>query len=535
MRRGTTLVELMIAVAIAGLIAAGIQSAIVVAMKSVPNSQGSAQTTIQGSRILDRLVTELEGAVFITEHTSTTLGFTVPDRNADGIPERLRYAWSGVAGDPLTLQYNGGTPVTIASSVKLFSLSLKSQSVAETYPAAGVEDSTESLLLDYYSTSNVLNQDVKTTEWYGQYFTVTLTGNAMAWRPTRVQVMARRNMVPSSTAVQMRPTTPGLTPTTTVLEEQSLSSNVLFASYAWKSISFSTVDPIASGSGIGLVMLPQSNSPSLTAASTSSFPGMLKTTNSGGAWTYDSGRSLMSQLYGKLIRSTGTQTVNSTYLLSTALSLQLASSAPVLQATATTLNHPELLSGLWELKFDRNPTTADVNGDGAADWSVVGGGTFDTGTVSGGQWTTSSTSLQTSPGNDFAKTTIVDLRMQNTSVGGDGATFSINALRSGSTCAPILVKLALQNDGTQTLTLMKKSTDAATQNLISVTSIPAQAVDVHLVIDPTTTSVYLNVNGVQRGTFAITRYSSSDSSRAAIIGAQGSSANFSYARVRVLE
>src|SRR5689334_18643361 len=105
-RRGATLVELVIAVAIAGLIAAGIQSAIFIAMKSVPNSQGNAQSTINGSRILDRLVTELESAVYITERTATTLGFTVPDRNGDGIPERLRYAWSGTPGDALTYQYN---------------------------------------------------------------------------------------------------------------------------------------------------------------------------------------------------------------------------------------------------------------------------------------------------------------------------------------------------------------------------------------------------------------------------------------------
>ncbi len=151
-----------------------------------------------------------------------------------------------------------------------------------------------------------------------------------------------------------------------------------------------------------------------------------------------------------------------------------------------------------------------------------------------GFWQTSGVQLSTNPNCDFAKTTIIDVDFQNTSAEGNGATFTINALRSGSTIAPILAYLKLQTDGIQTLTFLTKTNDATPKTLINITGLAAQAVLMHFVIDPIANSVNVNVNDVQYGNYPLTRFASADGNRNAILGASGSNAEFSYARIRVL-
>ncbi|MDB5385550.1 MAG: hypothetical protein JWM11_1196 [Planctomycetaceae bacterium] len=530
-RGGSTLLELLLAVSIAGVVAAGIQSSIFVAMKSLPSSTGIAQSSIQSGRTIDQIATELESAIYITEHTATTLGFTLPDRTGDGIPERVRYAWTGVAGGPLTRQYNGGTVVTLAPSANLFTLTPNYTTVSETYTGLAGEDAVESLLIDYSTGTSTSNKNVTSSTSMGQYFTMTLPANAYAWRPTRVQFMAKKSSSNAVTQVQMRPASGSMTPTSTILEQYTLADTSLTSSYAFQSFSFTTLSPIAPGGGICLVLARQSGTTSMVAQDNSGA-GELSGLSS---WSYSSSKALNCQLFGKLSRSGIPNSYNSNYLTSMGIALRISPTASVLQTTGAALNHPELLSGKWELKFDQTPTTVDMNGDATADWVVHGGGTFNANSLVNGIWTTSGTLLDTAPGNDFAKTTIVDLRLQNTTTGGNGATFAINALRSGTTCAPILAYLKLQADGTQTLTVSKKTNDSTTQTLVNVTGLPGSAVDLHLIIDPIAAAVCIKANGVERGTFAVTRFNSSDASRTVTIGASGSTARFSYASIRVLE
>jgi len=532
-RRGATLIELVMTVAVTGLIAVGIQSSIFVAMRSLPNSQTGVQATIRASKIVDQLATELESAIYISEHTATTLGFTVSDRTGDGIPERIRYAWTGTPGGALTRQFNGGASDVLVSSVNLFNLTPSFTSVTEEYTGLAGEDPVESLLIDNSTGSGSSNKSVTSSTTMGQYFSLTLPANAYAWRPTRVQFMARRSSVPAVTQVQMRPAYSNLTPKNTVLEEYTLTNSQLSNSYDWVSVDFTQLQPLGSADGICLVLERTSGSTSVVVES---IKGDGELTNSFlNFWSYNSKRSINCQLFGKFSRSGLPKSFNSNYLTAMGIALQTSSTAATLQTTGAALNHPELLSGKWELKFDQDPTSVDINGDAINDWIVRGSGAFDTSKLAGGVWTTTGTVLETAPTCDFIRTTIVDLRFQNTTVGGDGATFAINALRTGNTCAPILANLKLQSDGTQTLTILKKISDATSQSLINITGLPNQAVDLHLIIDPVLSAVCVKVNGVERGTFSVTRYASTTAGQTASIGASGGTARFSYACIRVLE
>ncbi|MBM4074622.1 MAG: hypothetical protein FJ267_03150, partial [Planctomycetes bacterium] len=75
------------------------------------------------------LLADLQRATGFTERTAKAVTFTVPDRDGNGRPETLRYAWSGTAGNPLTLQVNGGPVQNIALNVQQFALSYQTKSL----------------------------------------------------------------------------------------------------------------------------------------------------------------------------------------------------------------------------------------------------------------------------------------------------------------------------------------------------------------------------------------------------------------------
>jgi hypothetical protein len=334
----------------------------------------------------------------------------------------------------------------------------------------------------------------------------------------------------------MQPANVNCVPTSTIYETYNLAQGQLVTNYAWQTQPYTTLSPIASGGGICLVMQWKQGTTAMTLQSCNNYTGLLKSTTNGSTWSLDNTKCLVSQLYGKLTTSSGTKSLNSNYLTSMAVALRPTSSTSTQQSTAPLLNHPEMLTGKWELDFTKYPTTVDINGDAAMDFVVHGGGAFDPTKMGTNLWRTSGVQqLDTNPGNDFAKTTIIDLKMQNTTAGGTGAQFALNALRSGSTCAPVFVNLALQADGTQTLTLNKKTNDSTTVPIISITGLPAQPVLLHLIIDPSISAVSIAVNDVQRGTFPLTPYPSSDAGRYASMSASGSTGEFSYLRIRVLE
>ena len=108
-------------------------------MQAVPSSTSPTYAAILGYEAVGQMSTELAGALHITERTATAITFTVADRNGDGSPERIRYAWSGVVGAPLTRQYNGGGVVDVLADVQTFELGYDLKSVTEQYPGPVVE------------------------------------------------------------------------------------------------------------------------------------------------------------------------------------------------------------------------------------------------------------------------------------------------------------------------------------------------------------------------------------------------------------
>ena len=121
-RYALTLAELVLSMAVMTILVGGIGSALLLASHALPTGSEPATNRITVCQTLDQITAELYCAQSFAARSSTTVEFTVADRNEDKNPETIRYAWSGTPGDPLTRQYNGAAAVTICDDVQDFSL-----------------------------------------------------------------------------------------------------------------------------------------------------------------------------------------------------------------------------------------------------------------------------------------------------------------------------------------------------------------------------------------------------------------------------
>jgi type II secretory pathway pseudopilin PulG len=533
-RPGFTLVELVVGMITLSILMLAVSAAIVLASRAMPGAgENPSSAALQAANAADRIAAELESAVFILEHSQSTIAFTVADRNGDGLPERIRYAWSAAPGDPLTRQYNGGSVTAMVDNVQQFVLVPEIRSVTEAYPGAGVEDAFDSLLVSNDSGSGLSDLDVKSDRWPGQHFAMNLPGASMGWRPTRIRFMVRKVSSSSSSSVQLQPAGPDLKPTSTVLQSQVMDGNALPTSYEWREFSFGGLDRVAPANATCLVLKHLSGTASATVQANAGS-GLLTSSNQGLTWAYNSTKSLRCQLYGKVTQPGPTQYAVTQYLLGLRIALKAAAVGREVETSVQTLNQPPLLVGLWEADFSTDPTRLDVNGDGAGDWGVHGGGALNVSTLYGGAWHTSGAALDTSPACDFARLTIAEVRMRGT-LADASAVFTINANRSGSVCVPLTAALQLRPWGTQTLTVSRKKSDGNTESLITVRGLPAGFCDVRLLIYPDLNSVSVTVNGSLIGTYGYGAPATTTSDRFATLYATGGTAEFDSVRIRVLE
>ncbi len=116
-RGGYTLVEVVVASASSMLLLAGMGSSIFIASKAFDEGDSDATKSIAAGNVADEIMGEMQYATRFSERTPYAVTFNIPDRDGDGSEEKLRYAWSGVAGDPLTKELNGSAASVLLGEV----------------------------------------------------------------------------------------------------------------------------------------------------------------------------------------------------------------------------------------------------------------------------------------------------------------------------------------------------------------------------------------------------------------------------------
>lgn len=136
---GFTLMEAVVSVGVTGTLMGGIVSVMSIASHASYNNTEASENTYQARDVVSQITTDLSLAESFSERSSTVAAFKVPDRDGDGLPESVRYSWSGDAGGTLTRQYNGGAVVTVAEDVHHFNLGYITRVVQPAAPAAEAE------------------------------------------------------------------------------------------------------------------------------------------------------------------------------------------------------------------------------------------------------------------------------------------------------------------------------------------------------------------------------------------------------------
>ncbi len=127
-RGGYSLIELVIGLAASVVLMGGMASAVAVSTRSLSLADTGSGARAISTDVQRDFMADLQRATGFTERTASAITFSVPDRNGDGRPEKLRYAWAG-AGSPLTLQMNDGTVQNLATNVQQFGLSYRTKAI----------------------------------------------------------------------------------------------------------------------------------------------------------------------------------------------------------------------------------------------------------------------------------------------------------------------------------------------------------------------------------------------------------------------
>jgi len=241
-RRGLTLIEVVVAVAMFTIIALALESALMLATKAIPDARSANTSFLAAAKVHDQIASELFYAQTVTELGANAITFTVADRDNDGAPETIRYAWTGVAGDPLVRTYNGGSKINVLDDVREFSLTYDKRAVKQ--PTTYTEGSEQQI---YSSGKGLLGGGVTvdSSNFVGESFpTPSWPADVVFWRITKVRVIAQSDSSGSgsgndSLRVQVRVQDPSGLPSNVVVDQVTVQESKLPSSYSNYSISFS--------------------------------------------------------------------------------------------------------------------------------------------------------------------------------------------------------------------------------------------------------------------------------------------------------
>ena len=237
--RGLTLIEMMISLAIVSVILLASGSLVMVAARTISSEQSNPGSDAAAARsATSRIIEDLKMATAVSEQTVRTVTMTVPDRDSDGNPETIRYAWSGVAGDPLTRTYNGVT-ATMTENVRALNFTYLSKTAGKPSPVEGSEVVQSShVALD---PSKISQSDLTTTKAMAEYFMPTLSTKAVSWKVTRCRIQMQQNTGSLGTVtVALRYADSNFKPTGANLQAQSFLITLAPLTASWIDLTFSS-------------------------------------------------------------------------------------------------------------------------------------------------------------------------------------------------------------------------------------------------------------------------------------------------------
>lgn len=519
-RRGFTLVELVVASGIAAVLLLSLGSVVMLSATAMPAEASAARQSITAAGIVADLRAELQAAERIVHWSDHAISFTLPDRDADGVPERVAYTWSGTPGDPLQRRYGTGPAADLLPGVGGFHLAARRSIRTERYPDTALEDalSTEVATVDTGEAAQLeLELDLAlesgdgsvppptialtTTSWSAQMIEPRLPPGVVAWRPTRAEVVLKQAALSAArVTAELRPPQwwrPG--PETVVADDVSLA--LVVDAVNWQAFSFASAPIVAAGEGVALVLRGSTTNTQDRRIVWTGDPGIsglagrVASTDGGTTWVRADGQALEHRVFGRLFRSSGHRTLPHVSAEGFDVRLALEGTAPF-EAFIDLPPRPALEAARWTLDLSGgDPTTIDDDGDGTPDWRLRGGGVFDryAGPV-----------LEGMPRDALDTPTVVELEAQ-CDADGSAVVLRVDAANDAGGSMPVMLTVQASDTRGQTLSVM--AADGGTLERLAVRRDRplAEPVTARLVIDPAGGGVHVVLDGVDFGTLPIER------------------------------
>jgi len=338
--------EVLVSTAVMGIVLVAVGSATLIASRALPDEDDPSQSILAASRKLDFIASELSTATAVSELGARAVTFTVPDRTTDGDsnPEKIRYAWAGTAGDPITRQYNSGAVAVFMENVHHFAIAGDLKEVAA--EGGTPREGPEALLISRSSSDGTRTHcEVRPTHAPGMFFRPQLSGAATGWRVTRVRFQAKRvNVADGTTTVLVCSVDANGFPRA-VIDWGTLDERDLTLAYTWREFSFFAMPVMPPENGLALLLMHGGGGSSAwihyrTGGTDTPDAHYVGTTDGGGSWNVNTNMDMVFEVYGKV---TSTDAGVTRYLKSARISLQAGTdSAGYVQTGFLVHNRPEV-------------------------------------------------------------------------------------------------------------------------------------------------------------------------------------------------
>jgi hypothetical protein len=185
-----TLAELSVSLAVIATLMVATGSVMVLTGRAVAITASQA-AEYRFDDLVATMASEQRMALAITDRTATSITFTVADRDGDGNPETIRYAYDPTTRE-LTRTVNAGTPVVVARDVTNFTVTPTLKTEVAAAPVPDVESTTDDLFYSHEG-GTTGTQSVSALAWCSQSFVPTFPRSGVkTWRVTQVEIMGTR-------------------------------------------------------------------------------------------------------------------------------------------------------------------------------------------------------------------------------------------------------------------------------------------------------------------------------------------------------
>lgn len=180
-----SLIELIMTMGVMAVLLAAVAAAMSIARKAAPAPDDGGAGVLAIRAAAAEIAAEVATATSITAATATSIEFTVPDRNKDGLEETIRYSWSGAEGDPLRRRQNSDAweKVLTATDFRIALQTRREQDETQGAPAAGTVQ-----LLSAFTGPHPATFRLRSSQMAAQCITPRLPADAVAYTPTRVRL-----------------------------------------------------------------------------------------------------------------------------------------------------------------------------------------------------------------------------------------------------------------------------------------------------------------------------------------------------------